>query len=80
MIKRVDGVDNWIIFDNQRLGYNVNNDYLWANLSNAEGSVDILDLTSNGFKIRSTSNTVNASQTHIFLAFAEMPTKFSLAR
>ena len=80
MIKRIDGIDNWIIFDNQRLGYNKDNNYLWPNLSNSEGSADLIDLTSNGFKLRLNSNTVNASQTHIYMAFAENPFKYSNAR
>ena len=40
-----------------------------------------LDFVSNGFKIRGSDNSVNGSgDTHIYLAFADQPFKFSNAR
>ena len=72
------------MFDYQRDGYNVNNDQLFANTFGAEndgqGST-FLDILSNGFKCRNTAADKNASGgTYIFMAFAENPFKYSLAR
>ena len=75
MIKNTSsGGSNWRIFDNQRLGYNVNNATLYANLSNAEADETSIDLLSNGFKMRTTTNDLNGSgQTYVYMAFAEAP-------
>jgi hypothetical protein len=81
MVKRTDSTSNWTILDNVREGYNVDNDPLYPNLSNAEGTADLADLLSNGFKLRTTDASVNASGgTYIYAAFAEMPFKFSGGR
>lgn len=70
---------NWLIMDNRRQGYNVDNDALLANGTDAESTTDSLDITSNGFKLRSTVAGVNASNgTYIYACFAESP--FALAR
>lgn len=82
MVKAATGAaQHWWMFDNKREGYNVDNDPLYANLSSAEGTSDILDFTSNGFKLRNSSAVANGSgQTFIFLAFAEAPFSKSNAR
>jgi hypothetical protein len=81
MLKRTDSTSNWTILDLKREGYNVDNDPLFPNLSDAETTTDLADLLSNGFKLRSTDASVNASAgTYIYMAFAENPVKFSLAR
>ena len=74
MTKRTNSTSAWTIFDNQREGYNVDNDELVANTTAAETTTDYLDLLSNGFKLRSTDADVNASSsTYIYMAFAENP-------
>jgi len=81
LIKRTDTTSNWTILDFQREGYNVDNDPLFPNLSNAEGTTDLADLLSNGFKLRSTDASVNASGgTYIYMSLASNPFKYSLAR
>ena len=66
--------EGWHIFDNKREGYNVDNDPLVANSSNAEGTSDMIDLLSNGFKLRTDSEAVNeGGETYIYIAFAEAP-------
>ena len=66
--------EGWHIFDNKREGYNVDNDPLVANTNGAEGTSDMIDLLSNGFKLRTTSEAVNESgETYIYMAFAEAP-------
>ena len=75
MCKRSDsGTGNWQMFDSKREGYNVDNDGLQANLSNAEATDDDLDILSNGFKLRGSGNDLNGSgSTYIYMAFAESP-------
>ena len=79
LLKRTDTTSNWTIIDTAREGYNVDNDPLYPNLSNAEGTTDLADILSNGFKLRSADASVNANAgTYIYASFAEQP--FSLAR
>ena len=83
MVKRFDSTGNWILFDNKRQGYNLENDYLYANSSDAEadGGSSGVDLVSSGFKIRNTYNDMNvADGNYIYLAFAETPFKYANAR
>jgi len=77
MIKRSDSTESWLIFDTARETYNPTDDVLWANLSNAESAnYTPQDFTSNGFKIRTSSTSTNASGgTYIFAAYAESPTQ-----
>jgi hypothetical protein len=74
---------NWQILDTKRSTYNVMADYLYASAANAESydtSVGI-DSLSNGFKIRGTDGNVNSNgATYIYMAFAESPFKYSIAR
>ena len=77
MVKPIDATDNWVMFDNKRLGFNSSTspfNFAGANNSNTETSdTGQLDLLSNGFKIRNSGGTVNKSSTYIYLAFAEEP-------
>ena len=69
------------MMDSARNTYNVANLRLFANLSNADNTQDILDFTSNGFKLRTTNTAENTSgTTYIYMAFAENPFKYALAR
>jgi hypothetical protein len=83
MIKQSNAVRGWNIEDTSRSTYNsmiLNLDpgSSAAENSNAAWSVDAV---SNGFKIRTTDTSFNASSgTYIFAAFAENPFKNSLAR
>jgi len=59
----------------------VDNDPLYPNLADAEGTADLADILSNGFKLRSTDASVNASGgTYVYAAFAESPFAYSRAR
>ena len=74
MIKRSDASDSWCVFDNKRLGYNVNNYTLFANQSAAENTEASIDFTAQGFKLRGTQTRLNTSGgTYIYMAFAENP-------
>ena len=80
MIKRTDSTSNWTILDTAREGYNVDNDPLYPNLSDAEGTTDLADILSNGFKLRSTDTSVNANAgTYIYACFSSNPFKNSTA-
>lgn len=80
MIKRVDSVGNWTIYDALRDGYNGANKQLYPNLSNAEGTSEHIDLVSSGFKLRTTDSSRNANGgTYIYAAFAQAPVKFANA-
>ena len=72
---------NWTIFDSKREGYNVDNDPLYGNKVNAEATTDMIDILSNGFKLRTNVTGVNqADKTIIVAAFAENPFKIARAR
>jgi len=74
MVKRSSDTEDWHMFDNKREGYNVDNDFLQANTTNAEATDDNIDILSNGFKLRGTGTDVNRSgHTYIYMAFAEAP-------
>ena len=72
MTKSVDSTSSWQIFDNKREGYNVDNDALVAEANTAEVTTDYIDILSNGFKVRTTSDP-NVAETYIYMAFAEAP-------
>jgi len=66
--------DNWHIFDTKRDTGNQTDEMLFANSSSAEATGNVIDLLSNGVKIRNTSNGMNGSgDNYIFMAFAEAP-------
>ena len=73
LAKRYDSTGNWVMHDNKRNGFNVDNDMLIANLSNAESDVVNLDLLSNGFKWRNSSTGNQSGANWIYMAFAESP-------
>ena len=84
MIKRTDNVGDWWTFDAARNTFNVADSSLMGNTSAAE-IIDVatqgVDFLSNGFKLKKATYQPNSSGgTFIYMAFAETPAKFSLAR
>ena len=76
MTKRTDSSTggSWQMYDNKRLGYNVDNNQMKADKTNAEDTTDGLDILSNGFKMRNSGSSYNTSGgTYIYMAFAESP-------
>jgi hypothetical protein len=75
IIKDVSGARSWIMLDNKRNTFNVVNNRLFPDSTDAQNtSVDALDFTAQGFKIRSTNTSVNVSgNTYIYMCFAESP-------
>jgi hypothetical protein len=87
MVKQSSSAGNsWMIYDTARATFNVIENTLRANTSEAEdtstGSGGYgVDVVSNGFKVRTTWGGANTSgSTYIFLAFAEQPFKYTNAR
>ena len=75
IIKDVSGARSWIMLDNKRNTFNVANNRLFPDSTDAQNTtVDALDFLSNGFKIRSTNTSVNVSgNTYIYMCFASNP-------
>jgi hypothetical protein len=81
--KKSSGVANWYIYDSARNTYNVVNDNLEPNTSDAENTLTSMnvDFLSNGIKIRGSDGDINGSGgTYIGFAFAEHPFKTARAR
>ena len=83
MIKKSSAAQSWQLHDTSRNPYNSADNYLEANTSDAEAAdvVPALDILSNGFKLRTSNTTWNASgDTYIYYAVAENPFAYSNAR
>jgi len=76
MFKRTDNTADWYIYDNKRNTFNVLDDRLEANNSDAEaadgGDGNTVDYVSNGFKLRGSGGSMNDG-TFIYMAFSEAP-------
>ena len=75
LMKSSTSAENWLIYDDVRDPHNVTDEALLPNLSSASGgSSNAMDLCSNGFKLRSSSGSLNNSgQTYAYMAFAKNP-------
>ena len=62
---------SWHIFDDQREGYNVDNDALLQTTA-VEATADMIDILSNGFKFRIATDP-NVAETYVYLAWAKAP-------
>ena len=85
LIRRTNTAAGWGILDSARNSINSANKSINANVSDAEGvgtaGSQYVDLLSNGFKCLDSSAGFNASgDNYIYMAFAEAPFKYSLAR
>ena len=64
----------WHIYDSKRIGYNPKNYTLNTEASAGEVTTDRVDLLSNGFKLRTTTDGFNQSNNnYLYIAFAENP-------
>jgi hypothetical protein len=74
MVKRTDTTGNWVMVDSKRDTFNVCDAVVSADISDAEYDIDVEDFLSNGFKMRDTHTTRNASGgTYIYMCFASNP-------
>jgi len=70
--KATDSTSSWHIFDDQREGYNSDNDALIAEVTTAEATTDMIDILSNGFKLRIATDP-NVAETYVYMAWAKAP-------
>ena len=81
LIKRIAGVQDWMLADNKISPFNQTEYMLRLSQSAVEQSGNTIDILSNGFKPRLTGNAFNASgEPYLVLAIAESPFKYSNAR
>jgi len=79
MTKSIDSSSDWFVFDDLRAGYNVDNNAITMNEAAAQTTTDMIDILSNGFKLRIATDP-NVAETYVYLAFAENPFKYATAR
>jgi hypothetical protein len=83
ILKNRTNTQSWSVQDTARSPSNVASAVLIPNASSAEATgTDLIDILSNGFKIRhsSSGNNNNSGDTYVYMAFAESPFKFANAR
>jgi len=86
MLKKTSGTGWWYVFDAERNTYNLTGKAVFPNSSAAEtdypGGASLgMDFLSNGVKLRGYQTEQNGSgTTYIYMAFAEMPFKYSVGR
>jgi len=81
LLKRTDTSAHWVLMDSVSDPYNPIDSALLPAGTNGSGTGYTVDFLSNGFKLRLTGSAMNANgATHIYIAFAEQPFKFSNAR
>jgi len=73
MVKNTSQTDSWFIHDDKRDGYNDDNEYLFANLTQAEGTnVNRISMYSNGFNVPTTDKSHNVSgNVYVYAAFGQ---------
>jgi hypothetical protein len=83
LIKRIDATDsnaNWWLYDTIRDNTNTNGIPLYANALTVEATGINIDVLSNGFKVRDSTTSLNASAgIYLFASFAECPFKYATA-
>jgi hypothetical protein len=83
MWKRTDATGDWIVQDTSRAVANPRDATLYPHLSAVEavGGGYPIDILSNGFKLRNSASFANANGgSYIYAAFAEMPSRYALAK
>lgn len=77
LVKASSAADNWYIIDNMRGWATHNNqsndEYLFADATNAEATGGVLDITSTGFKTTLYSNANVSGRTYIYMAIRRGP-------
>ena len=77
-IRRYSGTDSSFVIDTARETKNVNGDFLFWDSNQTESSSSLLDILSNGFKLRTTSASLNPSGTElIWGAWGDVPFKYN---
>jgi len=78
-IKEADNADDWVVYDTARSTSNPVQKVLRYETYVAEfdGSGRAIDILSNGFKIRTSNNTINQSNTFVYGCFGDVPFKYN---
>ena len=72
--KRTDSANNWGMNDNKRNPFNIAEELLTADTTNAASDGTGIDMLSNGFRVMTNSSLHNTSGgTYLYMAFAESP-------
>ena len=75
MIKKTNGANHWLVFDNKRNVYNPNTNTLFpasSGVEDASASYNVVDFLSNGMKIRYSNPDINTSGSpYIFMCFGQ---------
>ena len=81
-VKSVDTTAPWVVWDTSRSTYNEANNALPWSAGNSESDYTgyPIDIYSNGFKLKTSNATVNASGTWIFGAWGDVPFKYNNTR
>ena len=77
--KSIDSGTSWQLFDDKRVGYNVDNNRFLVDTNVAEATTDMIDILSNGFKMRIATDP-NVAETYVYLAIASNPFQYATAR
>ncbi len=86
LIREYGAADNWLLYNNKTLGYNLDSAgnaqvYPDTNVDEENQASRAIDILSNGFKIRTSNATGNASDgDYVYLALAHNPFKYATAR
>jgi len=77
-LRRTGGTDDFFVMDTARDTFNVAGDYLRWNTNDAEADSSLVDFLSNGFKLRSSSASLNPSgSTIVYGAWGDVPFKYN---
>ena len=72
LMKSTTSTEHWVMHDNKRSPFpNPSDEYLYPNLNNAEASGNVIDLLSNGIKIRTSNDQWNDDKEFLFMAFGQ---------
>ena len=72
MAKRTDSTDDWMLYDDAISTYNQTTYAMRPNVGNGEQSGNYIDMLSNGFKIRISGASLNASGgSYVYMAFGQ---------
>ena len=86
LIREYGAVDNWLLYNNKTLGYNLDSAgnaqvYPDTNVDEEAQASRAIDILSNGFKLRTSDSGWNGSgASYIYMSFAQNPFKYANAR
>ena len=79
-IKEADNNDDWVVYDTARDTFNRGSSRVLryeTNVVEFDGTSRAIDMLSNGFKIRTSNNTINQSSTFVYGCFGDVPFKYN---